>query len=359
MAEDQGDKTEAPTPRRRAEAREQGNVARSPDLTMAVLLLGILLMLHATGPKLVQALKTLVHSMLDLPALRDLSADSAGGQTLYAIYLVGGALAPLLVGIVVIALAANVAQVGFYFSPKRLQPNLAALNPLRGLGRIFSRRNPAQFGINLVKLVLLTLVAYSAVHGRIGQIMAVQRLSFVQIFGLGADIVYSIALRVGLTLLIIALVEYLYQRWRLEQELKMTKQEVKEEMRRMEGDPKIKQRRRQIAIQTLKQRLKKEVPTADVVVTNPTEFAIALKYDAATMHAPRVVAKGQGPIAQHIREIAIAAGVPILERAPLARALYKLVEVGREIPEQFYAAVAEILAYVYELSGKMKRKLAS
>jgi len=154
----------------------------------------------------------------------------------------------------------------------------------------------------------------------------------------------------------LAILEYAYQKWRIEQELKMTKQEVKEEMRRMEGDPKIKQRRRQIALQMLTQRLKKDVPTADVVVTNPTEFAVALKYDADTMHAPRVVAKGQGLIAQRIREIAIASGVPILERKPLARALYKLVEVGQEIPEQFYSAVAEILAYVYELSGRVRKK---
>jgi flagellar biosynthesis protein FlhB len=212
-----------------------------------------------------------------------------------------------------------------------------------------------QLLIGMVKLVMLSAVAYSAVHAHIEEIMGVQALTFTQIFGLGTTVVYTIALRVGIAMLVLAIIEYLYQRWRIEKELKMSKQEVKEEMRRMEGDPKIKQRRRQIAVQQLKKRLKKDVPTADVVVTNPTEFAIALKYDAGTMHAPRVVAKGQGLIAQHIREIAIAAGVPILERKPLARALYKLVEVGQEIPEEFYSAVAEILAYVYELSGKMRQ----
>ena len=356
MAEDQGDKTEAPTPRRRTEAREQGNVARSQDLTLAVLLIGIMLMLNATGPKLVTALRGLVHEMLGGPSLSDFSSASATGGALRAITLVGWAMAPLLVGVVVIALVANIVQVGFHLSPKRLQPNLAALNPVKGWGRIFGSRNPTQFGINVVKMVLLTAVAYSAVHSRLGQIMAVQQLSFIQIFGLGAQIVYTIALRVGVAMLILAILDYAYQKWRVEQELKMTKQEVKEEMRRMEGDPKIKQRRRQVALQLLKQRLKKDVPTADVVVTNPTEFAVALKYDSATMHAPRVVAKGQGPIAQHIREIAIAHGVPILERKPLARALYKMVEVGQEIPEQFYSAVAELLAYVYELSGKVKQR---
>ena len=157
-------------------------------------------------------------------------------------------------------------------------------------------------------------------------------------------------------MLILAIIDYAYQRDQLEQSLKMTKQEVKDELRRMDGDPKIKQRRRQIALQIHRRRLKKTVPTADVVVTNPTEFAVALKYDAATMNAPRVIAKGRGVIAAHIRALAIDAGVPILERPPLARALYRLVEVGQEVPEQFYNAIAEILAYVYELSRKMKRK---
>jgi len=133
---------------------------------------------------------------------------------------------------------------------------------------------------------------------------------------------------------------------------------VKDELRNMEGDPKLKQRRRQVGMQIAQRKLKKDVPTADVVVTNPTEFAVALKYDQSSMHAPRVVAKGQGLMAQRIREIAVAAGVPILERKPLARALFKLVEVGQEIPEQFYSAVAEILAYVYELTGKVRRKVA-
>jgi flagellar biosynthetic protein FlhB len=129
-------------------------------------------------------------------------------------------------------------------------------------------------------------------------------------------------------------------------------------MKAMDGDPKIKQRRRQIAMQIVTQRFKRDVPTADVVVTNPTEFAIAIKYDEGSMHAPRVVAKGQGYLAMKIREIAIAHGVPILERKPLARALYRLVDIGQEIPEQFYSAVAEILAYVYELSGKLRKRRA-
>src|SRR5436190_1212043 len=267
MAEDLGDKTEAPTPRRRIEAREQGNIARSPDLVAAVLILSIMMMLNWYGPGLTSALRALMQNML-----------------------------------------------------------------------------------------MVGLVGYSAIHGRLAEIVSVQKLTFIQIFGLGSSIVFSIVMRIGVLLLVLAVIDYAWQRFRMERQLRMTKQEVKEEMRRMEGDPKIKQRRRQIAVQMLVQRFKKDVPTADVVVTNPTEFAVALKYDQSSMHAPKVVAKGQGYLAMKIREIAVAHGVPILERKPLARALYKLVDVGHEIPEQFYSAVAEILAYVYELSGKLRQK---
>jgi flagellar biosynthesis protein FlhB len=266
------------------------------------------------------------------------------------------ALAPLLGGILVVAVVANLMQVGLYFSPRRLQPNLAALNPFKGVGKLFGGNlRPGQMVLSILKLIVLVMIAYSAIHDRVQQIVLAQNLGFTQAFLLGGQVFFAIALRVGIALLVLAIIEYAYQKYRIEQELKMTKQEVKEEMRRMDGDPKVKQRRRQVAFQLLKKRLQKDVPTADVVVTNPTEFAIALKYDSDKMHAPRVIAKGQGHIAQRIREIAIAHGVPILERKPLARALYKLVEVGQEIPEQFYAAVAEILAYVYELSGKMKK----
>jgi flagellar biosynthetic protein FlhB len=212
--------------------------------------------------------------------------------------------------------------------------------------------------MGLLKLTVVVMVAWSALNGRLGTVVGAQEMDYLQILGLGASVVYSIGLRVGVALLVLAIIDYAWQRYRLEKQLKMSKQEIKEEMRRMEGDPRIKQRRRQIAMQMANQRLKKDVPTADVIVTNPTEFAVALKYDAGAMHAPRVIAKGQGTMAKRIREIAIANGVPILERKPLARALYKLCEVGQEIPEQFYSAVAEILAYVYELSGKAKQRAA-
>jgi flagellar biosynthetic protein FlhB len=354
MAEDMGDKTEAPTPRRRTEAREQGNIARSADLTAACLLIGGLLLLRSFGPGVVAVLRELLQTTLAIrPA--DLDPQRVGPLLLWAIGGVGMALAPMMIGALLIAMLANIAQTGLFFSTARLTPNLNVLNPATGFKRLLGRGQGAmKLLMNLAKLILVAMCAYSAIHGRLEEIVLSQRLQFIQIVGLAAGIVFNIAMRIGILLLVLSILDYLWQRHRIEQQLKMSKQEVKDEMKRMDGDPKIKARRRQIALQRHKERLKNDVPKADVVVTNPTEFAVALQYDPHTMAAPRVVAKGQGLLAAQIRMIAIANGIPILERKPLARALYKMCAVGQEVPEQFYSAIAEILAYVYELTGRSR-----
>jgi flagellar biosynthetic protein FlhB len=360
MADDgQGDKTEAPTPRRRQEARDQGNIPRSPDVVAAVLLVSMMVLLGWYGPGVIRSLKDLMVEMLSESSL-DGGVAGLHSDAGAALRAVGRSLAPLFAGACLVSILTNLAQVGLYFNVSRLQPNLGALNPLRGLGRVFGSGNGnlIKLLMNSAKMLLVSFVAYSAIHGKIGSIVSAQRLTALQAFHLGGAVVYSILIRVGILLFVLAIVDYIYQRYRIEQSLKMSKQEIKDEMRRMDGDPKIKQRRRQIALQRVIQRIKKDVPTADVVVTNPTHFAVALQYDSKTMHAPRVIAKGQDLIAMRIREIAVASGVPILERKPLARALYKMCNVGQEIPEEFYSTVAEILAYVYELSGKLKEKKA-
>jgi flagellar biosynthesis protein FlhB len=356
MAEESGgERTEAPTARRRQEAHDAGQLARSPDLSAAVLLLGILLLLRSFGSAVVSALKLVVADLLSAQSLSNFDPLTVTVQVGRAMAAVGVAMMPIFLGIVLIAVVVNLLQVGLNFNPARLTPNFMALNPLRGLGNIFgSRRTLIRMGMSFIKVIFVALTAYSAVHGRMAQIMSVQQLSFMQIFSLGSSIVFSITLRIGVLMLVLALFDYSYQRYQLEQDLKMTKSDVKDEMRRMDGDPKIKNRRRQIALQRHMQRLKKEVPKADVVITNPTHFAVALKYEASKMRAPRVVAKGADVMAQRIREIAIESKIPLVERPPLARALYKMCDVGDEIPEQFYAAVAEILAYVYQLARKAR-----
>jgi flagellar biosynthesis protein FlhB len=353
MAESAGDRTEAPTPRRRQEARQQGNIARSHDLTSAVLLIGGLILMKWFGPAVILALRDIVFQLLSGASMSDLGTQRVGIQFLYCVGRVGTALAPLFGGAMVICIVVNLAQVGLNFSPQRLAINFAALNPMRGFNKIFNvRQSGPQLLLNLLKVALVALIGWSAVAGRVGEIIAVQQLSYLQIFALGADLVFAIGIRIGVLLLVLAILDYYYQRYRVEQSLRMSKQEVKDEMRSMEGDPTVKNRRRQIAVQRHLQRLKKEVPKADVVVTNPTHFAVALKYDQTRMRAPRVVAKGADFMALRIRQLASDAGVPIIERPPLARAIYRMVDVGEEIPEELYAAVAEILAYVYELSGK-------
>jgi flagellar biosynthesis protein FlhB len=356
MAESTGDKTEQPTARRRTEARQQGNIARSHDLTSAMLLIGALYLLKWFGPRLIFTLRDVVAQSLAGPSLSDFTAHGAGELMLHSLREVSIALAPLFAGAAFIVIVANVIQVGFNFTPQRLAINFAALNPVRGYSKLLSfGQSGPQLLMNLIKVTLVGLVAWSAIGGRIGQIIAVQQLSFLQIFGLGADLVFNIGIRVGVLLLVLAILDYVYQRFRVEKSLKMTKQEVKDEMRSMEGDPVMKARRKQVAVQRAMQRLKKDVPKADVVVTNPTHYAVALKYEESKMRAPKLVAKGVDFMAQRIRELAVEAGVPIIERPPLARAIYRMVDVGEEIPEEFYAAVAEILAYVYELTGKVKR----
>ncbi|MEE8386182.1 MAG: EscU/YscU/HrcU family type III secretion system export apparatus switch protein, partial [Dehalococcoidia bacterium] len=221
-----------------------------------------------------------------------------------------------------------------------------------GIKRIFSVKTMVQMAMNLLKLIVVTFVAYLAISSRLDDIMLSMGIGGWRQVVLLSKVLYEVGIQLAAVLLILALLDFAWQRYKFNKDLKMSKQEVKEELRRMEGDPLILQRRRRMQFAAAMQRVKSAVPTADVVVTNPTEYAIAIKYDAEDMHAPKVVAKGQNLLARKIREIALRHRIPIVERPPLAQALFKMVDVGQEIPEQFYKAIAEILAYVYELSGR-------
>jgi flagellar biosynthetic protein FlhB len=206
--------------------------------------------------------------------------------------------------------------------------------------------------MGVAKMALLSLVAYVTIAGRVGAIAFSSQLEYLGVVALAGDLIMSLGIRLALVLLILGIIDFAWQRYKTNSDLMMTKEEIREEMKRMDGDPKLKQRRREIQMQMTMQRIKSAVPKADVVVTNPTELAIVIRYDSGTMSAPKVTAKGADYVAKRIRELAIEHGIPLVERKPLARALYATVEVGQEIPPQFYKAVAEILAYVYELAGK-------
>ncbi|HEX8322529.1 MAG TPA: flagellar biosynthesis protein FlhB [Tepidisphaeraceae bacterium] len=358
MADNDSDKTEAPTPRRRKEARDNGQIAKSADLTSAALLLAAVLLLKWFGPNVVEVCRQIMASTFDIKTLAHPDALDPVSTLAVVGTRVALALAPIFIGLIVVAVVVNIAQVGFYLSPDRIQPKLESLNPTKGLKKIFGAgQGFVSLGMNLVKMALIATVAYSAVADRIEAVVGAQQLEYNLLFVFGAQILYDLAIRIAILMLVLAIIDYSYQKYKITKALKMTKQEVKDEMKSMDGDPHIKARRRQIAMQRHVQRIKSSVPTADVVVTNPTHYAIALKYDPTTMAAPRVVAKGGDFLAQKIREIAVANGIPLLERPPLARALYRTVEVGQDVPEEYYAAVAEILAYVYEISGKSRVKI--
>lgn len=356
MPDDAGEKTEAPTPRRLSEARNKGQIARSADLNSALLLLGGLVGLRIFGPQMIGSLHEVMRRNLSVtePAV-GLTLDIGALVPEIGLILLGAA-GPILLVLIFLAVASNLLQTGFLFTTEPLAPKLDKLNPINGVTRMFSSRTAMQLVMNLVKLGIVTAVATVAVNNRLEDIMNAMALTGWPLLIQLTQVLYDIGLQLALALLVIALLDFGWQKWKHIRDLRMSKQEVREEMRSMEGDPRLRQRRRRMQMTQAMQRIQKAVPTADVIVTNPTELAIAIKYNADAMVAPKVVAKGADHLAKKIREIAIMHGIPIIERKPLAQALFKSVEVGQEVPEHFYQAIAEILAYVYRLSGKKVQK---
>ena len=345
------EKTEAATPHRREEARQKGQVARSPELnSFAVVFFGILFLFFA-GPAMIRGLLELSQYVFgSLVAAPGNDADAA-------MYLRGigvrvlTILAPLFLAVVTIGIFANAAQVGFRLSPKALEPKFEKFNLTSGLKRLFSRRSLFELVRDVVKLSMIGTVAYFSVRAEEQHFVALTDTDIAGILSYAGGAVFRVGLKIVLSLFALALFDYLYQRWDFERSIRMTKHEVKEELKQHEGSPQIRARVRQVQRELARMRMTQEIPTADVVVTNPTRLAVALKYDTETMGAPVVVAKGARLIAQKIRELARAADVPIVENAPLARAIYSSVEVGGQIPAELYRACAEILAYVYRLRG--------
>ncbi len=356
MATPADERTEPPTPRRRREARQKGQVARSQDLTAAVLLLAGFLGLALLGPGLWMCLMAMVRTALTGEMHTSVTAVADFGEVLpFAAAAVTEALkrvVPFLLILLVAMVATLLAQIGFLFTLHPLTPSLSKINPLGGLQRMFSIRSVMLAAINFGKLMAVGLVAYIVVYKSASAIVHAFSFEFMDVFRLGSWLLFKLGIYLGVALLILALLDFAWQRYRHGQDLKMTKDEVRDELRSMEGDPKIKHRQRQVQLQLATQRLRRDVPTADVVVTNPTHVAVAIRYDADIMAAPKVVAKGADEIAQRIRQIAAEFKIPIVERPPLARALFEAVDVGEHVPQRLYQAIAEVLAYVYELTGR-------
>lgn len=356
MADSAGEKTFDPTPHRRQQAREKGQVAYSQDVGSAVLLLVAAGLLKLLGGQLAAALAVLTERLLAQPLQLRADSDLLLATSTETVMLVGTPLIALLGALFVAATVTSIAQTGLLFVPSKIAPDISRLNPISGLGRIFSVQGTAKLGFGLFKVIVVALVSAAVVWPRSAAIAEAGQLGIGQLTTLLIDTSFTTVFWVGAALLVLALGDLAVQRWKHEQDLKMTAEEMKEEMKNLQGNPEVIARRKQVQRQLAMNRMGEEVPKADVVVTNPTELAIALKYEAENMAAPVVVAKGAGVIAQRIRRLALESGVPIVERKPLARLLYKEVEIGQPVPADSYAAVAEVLAYVYQLKGKKPPK---
>ena len=349
MAWDDDDKTEQPTSRRLQDARSEGQIARSADLLAASMILAGLMLLQQFGPSLMEGMLEITRSLGAPPSPH---ADDLT-PWLFTITLRAGVLAAPFMGLLLVAgIVAGLLQTRGAFTPKKLAPNLEQLNPAKAMQRLFSTESLQRAGMGLLKVALVGAIAYASIIAQMPLVLGAATVPAIGILHLSAELVYQIALRMALLLLVLGLIDYFYQRWQWWNKLKMSKQEVKDEMKRMEGDPLLRQRRRQMQLKVALQRIGLDVPKADVIVTNPTEYAVALRYDESRMAAPRVVAKGVDLVAARIRQIAREHGVPVVQRPALARGLYAAVEVGHEIPGKFYRAVAEVLAYVYQISNR-------
>ena len=352
MAESSGEKAFDATAHRRQQAREQGQVAFSQDLGSAMLLLVAGFLLLLMGGQIVEFTVGLMRR--DLESVATLTADPDAMMLHWHQIMKGLAtiVFPMMGYLVLGAVVTNLAQVGFMFLPDRLSPDFSRLSPAQGLKRIFSLTGTARLGFGLFKVIVITVVAGLVIWSRRDEVLRAGAMDVLQLGGFLVDISLTTVLWTALALVILALLDYGLQHWKHEQDLKMTHQEVREEMKELQGDPQIVARRRAIQRQMVMNRISSAVPKADVIVTNPTELAVALQYDPLEMAAPIVVAKGAGVLAQRIRRLGLENNIPIVERKPLAQLLYKDVDIGKPVPTDSYAAVAEVLAYVYQLKGK-------
>lgn len=346
------DKTEEATPKKKSEARKKGQVARSKEVNLALTLLASTLVLITLGVYVGNSFKATIITFLGSYLNMDLNYNTIKGITFIAMWRIAMVFLPVVIPITVFGILANYIQVGFMLTGEPLKPQLSKLNPLKGIKRMFSIRTIVDTIKNIIIVILLCYIGYSFVRDNFSYILSIGNLKVGEIPTSFGKIVINIFFKVTIVMIIIALMDYIYQKYTYNKELKMTKQEIKEEYKQQEGDPQIKSKIKQRQREMASKRMMQAVPSATVVVTNPTHIAVALKYEEEKSSAPILVAKGADVVAIKIKEIAKENDVPIIENRPLARLLYEKVELDSEIPDDMYQAVAEILALVYKLKKR-------
>ncbi len=352
MAEDAADKTEEPTGKKIAQARENGMVAKSPDFNSALALLAGTILIWIFSDRLVNAMEgTMIESFRAIGNYQTIPED---WQSLAKDGFVGflWTLAPLVGGITAISILSHIAQIGLMWTWEPLGPNFGRVFSLSGLSKLLSPASFVEIGKNVAKMVIVGLVAYKVVADHYEEYLVLADMSLIQFCHKLFSVSLEVIIKSTIALMILGMADLIYQKRKLHKELMMSKQEVKDESRSSEGDPHIKGKIKSLRMQMHRNLMMKELPKATVVITNPTFLAIAVRYVQGLDQAPVVVAKGKRLIAERIREVAKQNQIPIVEDKPLARSLFEVAEVGAEIPQEYFAAVAEILAYVYSLKGQ-------
>jgi flagellar biosynthesis protein FlhB len=355
MAGGSDNKSEKPTQRKLRKAREKGQVARSREVSSAGVLLGGVLLLLFFGQTILQ---TLAYEMKHLLAFRVpseitvayLSQIANGAGMRIAVVLI-----PVLLATLMLSVAANVMQGGLVFSTQSLGFHFEKLSPKKGLEKVFSKNGLIELVKNLLLLGAVGFISYQVIQAHMWLFPRLVLMDVRKLIHWTAYISYEVLIRVAVLLIVVAFGDYLFQKYRFTEQLKMSKQEIKEEFKETEGDPITKGRIRRIQREMARKRMMADVKTADVIITNPTHYSVALSYKVEAMDAPRVVAKGVGFLALKIREVAQEHDIPLVENRPLAQTLYKSVKIGESIPNSLYKAVAEILAYVYKAKNALSQ----
>ncbi|MCR5143988.1 MAG: flagellar biosynthesis protein FlhB [Lachnospiraceae bacterium] len=348
-----GEKTEPATAKKLKDAREEGKVAKSQELNSAATLIAMFLSLKIFVSFLGEKFISIFHWMYGM--IPDIVATSRDGLTVHTISIIIKdtllqmlvAMAPFLIIGFVVALLISIIQVGWQVSTKPMKPDFKKFNPINGFKRIISKESIFNLIKSVLKIVLIFYVAFSNIRDQANNLFILYDISLNQGIALMGDIIIDTGLKISIVYLVIGIIDYVYQKHKFNEEMKMTKQEIKDEYKNTEGDPQIKGQQRQRMREASQRRMMQDVPKADVVITNPTHIAVAIRYDAETETAPVLLAKGEDFLAQKIKEKAKESNVEIVENKKLARMIYGTVDVGQEIPPELYQAVAEVLAVIY------------
>jgi flagellar biosynthetic protein FlhB len=353
MAEDSAqEKSEAPTAKKRSDARKKGNVAKSPEINSVFVLFAAVLMLRIVGPYMLESIKECLRVFFALTSTTEICMERLAEFSYMSIMVVIKVMLPLLGAVLVAGLLANIIQIGLLLTLEPMKPKLEKINPLSGIKRLFELSKIVDTVKNLLKIGLVGYIAYITIRSEYEILVGLADATVAAIWSFITLSAFDILVRCAVVLLVLAVADYGYQRYRHEKKLKMSHQEIKEEFKQMEGDPKVKGRIRQLQREMSQRRMMDSVPQASVVVTNPTHFAVALLFDKETMEVPIVVAKGKDHVALKIKQLAIDNGVPTYEDRPLARSLYDTVEIGQEIPPELWKAVIEVFVWVERLKNK-------